>query len=377
MRIENIAVEAIHPHARNVRRSLGDLSELTSSVKASGIMQPITVAPRLDGPNSQYVVVAGHRRLAAAKAAGMPAVPCIVRSDLAREVDQIEMMLVENLQRADLTVMEEATAYEQLQLLGVKPAAIAKATGRSARTVSSRLSLMRLPEQARDRIDASQLSLADAEYAAKFADDAEIMEVVAEARPGMEKWLIQRVLARRAREAAEAEQRAQRADEADDEDGDDLESDAGSAERRAFQEQREREAAERARLADIAAASDARRLEWIAEQVASGSTGFRDGVAHMAASFAVEDYSEGLDEARKAFGLPLCGEDDDVDDHLLLEAQAVKAWPASTAAVFALLVTFDAFGSSRWTRERVLPALAEWCGYPITEEERELIGDRP
>ena len=173
-----IEIERIKPHASNVRRDLGDLSELAASIKGMGLLQPLTVAPSGD----DYLVIAGHRRLAAAKEAGLDVVPCIIRTDLSTQKAQIEAMLVENLQRSDLTVMEEADAYAQLELLGVKEAAIAKATGRARGTIRQRLLLASLPEPRREQFEKGSLSLDGAAKCAKlrtqYADDPTILDKI-------------------------------------------------------------------------------------------------------------------------------------------------------------------------------------------------------
>lgn len=176
--LSSIEIERIKPHVSNIRRDLGDLSELAASIKGMGLLQPLTVAPNGD----DYLVIAGHRRLAAAKEAGLDVVPCIIRTDLSTQKAQIEAMLVENLQRSDLTVMEEADAYAQLELLGVKEAAIAKATGRSKATVHQRLLLAGLPTKRRQEFETGKLSLEAAVMCAKLraqhGDDAGILELI-------------------------------------------------------------------------------------------------------------------------------------------------------------------------------------------------------
>jgi ParB family chromosome partitioning protein len=118
---------ALAAHPANIRDDLGstDLAELTASIAARGVLQPLIVVPDETG----YRVVAGHRRCAAAVAAGVPFVPCLLRDDLAGAADQVITMLVENTRRRDLNVSEEARGYAQLALAGLSAARIAKATG--------------------------------------------------------------------------------------------------------------------------------------------------------------------------------------------------------------------------------------------------------
>lgn len=181
----DVPVDRITPHDRNVRRDLGDLGELAACIKNMGVLQPLVVAPdpgTEDQGSLGYVLVAGHRRHAAAVKAGLAKVPCIVRDDLDSPAKVISAMLTENLQRTDLTVMEEADAYQQLELLGVKEAAIAKTTGRSRKTVHERLLLASLPSDRREQYETGKLSLdgavACARLRAKWADDAEILTLI-------------------------------------------------------------------------------------------------------------------------------------------------------------------------------------------------------
>ena len=106
----NLSVRSLHPHPKNPRKDLGDLTELTDSIKKNGIMQNLTVIPgfyKMDGKffntDQEYTVIIGHRRLEAAKAAGLTEVPCRIYENLP-ENDQIATMLEENMQRNDLTV---------------------------------------------------------------------------------------------------------------------------------------------------------------------------------------------------------------------------------------------------------------------------------
>lgn len=112
-----IPVGRLLAHPENPRKDLGDLTELTDSIRTKGILQNLTVVP-VDADNlyTSYTVVIGHRRLAAAKAAGLESVPCVVTSMSYQE--QIETMLLENMQRNDLTVYEQALGFQQLSLLG-------------------------------------------------------------------------------------------------------------------------------------------------------------------------------------------------------------------------------------------------------------------
>ena len=100
--ITYIKTSKIYPHKDNPRKDVGDVTELSESVKHSGILQNLTVVPRTA---DTYTVIIGHRRLAAAKLAGLKTVPCAIVLMDYRE--QLSTMLAENMQRSDLTVFEQ------------------------------------------------------------------------------------------------------------------------------------------------------------------------------------------------------------------------------------------------------------------------------
>jgi ParB family chromosome partitioning protein len=158
--IEQVPVGLIDPHPHNPRRDLGDLTELAGSIKAQGLQQNLLVTPW--GPDGdRYRCIIGHRRLAAAKLAELEDVPCVINQDISAE-EQIELMLLENVQRQDLSPVEEADGYQQLLDLGLSPATIAKKTGRNVKTVRGRIALLGLPEDVREKVHRHQASLEDA-----------------------------------------------------------------------------------------------------------------------------------------------------------------------------------------------------------------------
>lgn len=115
--IVDIPVSQLTPNPHNPRRDVGDVRELADSIRAQGIKQELLVTPSGDRDGRpMYRVVIGHRRLAAAKIAGLDMVPCRVEGMTARE--ERELMLVENTQRVDLTPLEEADGYQGLLDLG-------------------------------------------------------------------------------------------------------------------------------------------------------------------------------------------------------------------------------------------------------------------
>lgn len=143
--LTTIAIEKLHPHPDNPRKVLGDIDELAESIKASGILQNLTVVPMNDDW-TEFTVIIGHRRLAAAKQAGLTELPCAVVE--MTEKEQLSTMLTENMQRSDLTVYEEAKGCQLLLDLGDTVAEVAEKTGFSESKIRRRVKLCELDEEA-------------------------------------------------------------------------------------------------------------------------------------------------------------------------------------------------------------------------------------
>lgn len=173
-----LPADKLLPHPDNPRKDLGDLQELANSIKANGVLQNLTVvsleseAAEWSALSKQYQehpteevrnlmnrittnqpkdseglfrVVIGHRRLAAAKLAGLVEVPCVISNMDYRE--QVRTMLMENIQRSDLTVYEQAQGFQMMLDLGDNVEAIAKKSGFSQSTVRRRVKLLELDQQ--------------------------------------------------------------------------------------------------------------------------------------------------------------------------------------------------------------------------------------
>lgn len=140
--ITNIDVTKLKEHPDNPRKNIGDVTELAESIKARGILQNLTVVP---AENGMYTVIIGHRRLAAAKQAGLTEVPCAV-VDMDYKT-QLSTMLLENMQRSDLTVYEQAQGMQMMFDLGVSVAEIVEKTGFAETTVRKRLKIATLPTE--------------------------------------------------------------------------------------------------------------------------------------------------------------------------------------------------------------------------------------
>lgn len=162
----DIPLEQLLPHPANPRRDVGDLSELAASIRAHGIQQNLLAVPDPGDPD-RYRLVIGHRRHAAAALAGLATVPVRIDPSLT-ETQQRELMLLENIQRSDLTPVEEADGYQGLLDLGVPVKTIAKHVGRSQQTVRDRLTLAKSPEAARTAVHDGAATLTDALTLAEF-----------------------------------------------------------------------------------------------------------------------------------------------------------------------------------------------------------------
>jgi ParB family transcriptional regulator, chromosome partitioning protein len=179
-RFEELSIGQLTIHSKNVRKDVGNVVDLANSISAQGIMQPLVVAPALtkfgwEAPEingHQYTIIAGHRRHAAAQLANLDVLPCVIREDLNTEPKQLEAMLVENTQRTDLTINEEADAYQALlEFDGYTIKSIAKATGRSQSLVRSRIALTKLSDDAKGKIEDRTLNIDQALVLTDFTDD--------------------------------------------------------------------------------------------------------------------------------------------------------------------------------------------------------------
>lgn len=167
----NIAINKLHPHPDNPRKDLGDLTELVESIKKNGIMQNLTVIPKAGEPG-EYITIIGHRRCAAAKLAGITKVPCRVVDDM-DDKEQISTMLEENMQRNDLTILEQAQGFQMMLDLGETEDTIAEKTGFSKTTIKHRLNIAKLDQKTlreKEKQEGYQLTLTDLYELEKIKD---------------------------------------------------------------------------------------------------------------------------------------------------------------------------------------------------------------
>lgn len=169
--IAYIPIRQLHPHPDNPRKELGDLSELAASIKENGVYQNLTVIPGhylgkqeyiarciADGgdvsaaeaawtpkavwSSEDYTIIIGHRRAAAAQQAGKFELPCSV-VDMT-EKEQLQTMMVENMQRSDLTVYEQAQGFQMMLDMGDTVECVADRSGFSQSTIRRRIKLLEL-----------------------------------------------------------------------------------------------------------------------------------------------------------------------------------------------------------------------------------------
>lgn len=144
--ISTIEVLKILPNPRQPRKVFKseELSELSESIRENGIIQPLVISP--SGQPGEYYLIAGERRLKAAKMAGFDEVPVIIRD--VNELQQLELALVENVQREDLSPLETAEAYRQLaDEFSLSHEEIAKKVGKSRVAVTNTIRLLKLAEK--------------------------------------------------------------------------------------------------------------------------------------------------------------------------------------------------------------------------------------
>ncbi len=153
--IQKIPVEDLSPNPHQPRISFDEeaLAALAESIKSFGIVQPLVVTPLGQG---KYAIIAGERRWRAAQLANLGKVPAVVRT--AKELERLEIALVENVQRVDLSAMEQAVSIERLhQQFSLTYDSIAKRLGKAPSTVNNIVRLLQLPPEAQDALNASEI----------------------------------------------------------------------------------------------------------------------------------------------------------------------------------------------------------------------------
>ena len=148
--VAEVPLAALQPNPQQPRHDFDDasLKELADSIREKGVLQPILAEAARDGA---YIIIAGERRVRAARLAGLQKIPVVVRQFTAQE--KLEIALIENVQREDLTPIEEALAYRRLmEMADLSQEQIALKVGKDRSTIANTLRLLKLPEDARDAL---------------------------------------------------------------------------------------------------------------------------------------------------------------------------------------------------------------------------------
>ena len=172
-RIQNVFLSDIAPNPGQPRKHFdeGAISDLAASIKQHGVLQPIIVAPAGKG----YEIIAGERRWRASKQAGLKSIPAIVREK--KEQDRLEMALIENVQRVDLSALEQAVSIEHLHTqFNMNYQQIADKLGKALSTVSNLARLLQLPEKARDALQEGRITEGHARAILALKDQPEAQD---------------------------------------------------------------------------------------------------------------------------------------------------------------------------------------------------------
>lgn len=156
-----VEVDRIDASPVQPRRDFRDtaLEELTQSIRAHGVVQPLLVSRAANG---RYQLIAGERRLRAARKAALRSVPVVIKENLTAR-DSLELALIENVQRQDLNPLEEASAYNQLHHeFGLTQEEIARRVGKERSTVANLVRLLRLPDSVKRLVASGELSMGHA-----------------------------------------------------------------------------------------------------------------------------------------------------------------------------------------------------------------------
>lgn len=173
--VEEIALDQIRPNPYQPRKHFDELAlqELADSIKQSGVFQPVILRkPMIKG----YELIAGERRVRASRLAGKETIPAIVRQ--LDEEKMIEIAVVENLQREDLSPLEEAEAYSMLMdKLNLTQAEVADRMGKSRPYIANYLRLLTLPEQIKQMVTDEKLSMGQARTILGLKDKSQMVSV--------------------------------------------------------------------------------------------------------------------------------------------------------------------------------------------------------
>lgn len=178
----SVKLSEIEPNREQPRKEFDSeaLSELADSIAQHGVLQPLLLRPMLSG---EYRIVAGERRWRAARMAGLTEVPAVVRE--MTDAEEMLFALIENLQREDLTPLEEARGYRTLiESQGLTQEEVSRAVGKSRPTVTNALRLLHLPEEVQQMLEDGTISAGHARALLSFKDENALAAGILKARQG-------------------------------------------------------------------------------------------------------------------------------------------------------------------------------------------------
>lgn len=175
--IIDIDLDELRPNPYQPRKVFNDeaLNDLAESIKEHGVFQPIIVKKSIKG----YEIIAGERRVRASRLAGLKKVPALIRN--LNDEQMMEIALLENLQRENLSAIEEAVAYKSMiEKLALTQEELSKKVGKSRSHITNILGLLRLPEEVQEMVSNNQISMGHARVLSKLEDDKKIIEMANE-----------------------------------------------------------------------------------------------------------------------------------------------------------------------------------------------------
>ena len=203
-----LRLSSIEPNKDQPRKQFDEdaLMELADSIRRHGVIQPLLVRP-LD--NGMYQLVAGERRWRASRMAGLMEVPVVIR-DLS-DHEAMEIALIENLQRKDLNVIEEALGYQQLmEKYDMTQEKVAERVGKSRPAVANALRLLNLPEQVIDMVKAGEVTAGHARALLKLDDEVEIIDIAKKIQKGRYSVRdVEKITAKKKEEPKEVKEKAE------------------------------------------------------------------------------------------------------------------------------------------------------------------------
>lgn len=169
-----LSLDKIDPNPQQPRRSFeeGQLSELAESIRANGVLQPIIVQPKRD----RYIIIVGERRVRAARLAGQKKIPALIRKY--DDNDLLKLALIENIQREDLTPIEQALAFKEfMRQFDITQEELAKQLGKDRSVIANTMRLLKLPSALQQKIQSGELPQGHARNLLAIRDTAEQIEI--------------------------------------------------------------------------------------------------------------------------------------------------------------------------------------------------------